>query len=226
MAPYAAATKSTSHLADELTKAGHQVSSVTVGRLLKAAGYSLQGNAKTVEGRQHPDRDAQFRYITTQVGAFQSTGDPVISVDAKKKELVGNFANNGAEWMPAGAPERVNVHDFADQELGKATPYGIYDVTANTGWVNVGTDADTGAFAVESIRRWWHTVGHAAYPGATRLLITADSGGCPTAAGCGSGRPNWPPWPPRAGWRSRWCTFLPAPPSGTGSSTASSATSR
>ncbi len=134
----------------------------------------MQGNTKTVEGRQHPDRDAQFRYITTQVGAFQSTGDPVISVDAKKKELVGDFANNGAEWMPAGAPERVNVHDFADQELGKATPYGIYDVTANTGWVNVGTDADTGAFAVESIRRWWHTVGHAAYPGATRLLITAD----------------------------------------------------
>ena len=170
-------TKSTSHLADELTTAGHQVSSVTVGRLLKAAGYSLQGNAKTVEGSQHPDRDAQFRYINTQVSAFQGTGDPVISVDAKKKELVGNFANNGAEWMPAGAPERVNVHDFADQDLGKATPYGIYDVTANTGWVNVGTDADTGAFAVESIRRWWHTVGHAAYPDATRLLITADSGG-------------------------------------------------
>jgi hypothetical protein len=170
-------TKSTAHLADELTRAGHQVSSVTVGRLLKGAGYSLQGNAKTVEGRQHPDRDAQFRYITTQVGAFQGAGDPVISVDAKKKELVGSFANNGAEWMPAGAPERVSVHDFADKDLGKATPYGIYDVTANTGWVNVGTDADTGAFAVESIRRWWHTVGHAAYPGATRLLITADSGG-------------------------------------------------
>ena len=113
----------------------------------------------------------------TYTDNLTSSGDPVISVDAKKKELVGNFANNGAEWMPAGAPERVNVHDFADQELGKATPYGIYDVTANTGWVNVGTDADTGAFAVESIRRWWHTVGHAAYPGATRLLITADSGG-------------------------------------------------
>ena len=170
-------TKSTSHLAESLTKAGHQVSPVTVGRLLKAAGYSLQGNVKTVEGRQHPDRDAQFRYITTQVSAFQGSGDPVISVDAKKKELVGNFANNGAEWMPAGAPERVNVHDFADPDLGKATPYGIYDVTANTGWVNVGTDADTGAFAVESIRRWWHTVGRAAYPDSTRLLITADSGG-------------------------------------------------
>jgi hypothetical protein len=170
-------TKSTSHLADELTTAGHEVSSVTVGRLLKQAGYSLQGNAKTVEGKQHPDRDAQFRYINTQVSAFQASGDPVISVDAKKKELVGNFANKGAEWMIAGAPERVNVHDFADKDLGKATPYGIYDVTANTGWVNVGTDADTGAFAVESIRRWWHSVGRAAYPVATRLLITADSGG-------------------------------------------------
>ena len=170
-------TKSTAHLAEELTTAGHEVSSVTVGRLLKRAGYSLQGNAKTVEGRQHPDRDAQFSYINTQVAAFQASGDPVISVDAKKKELVGNFANTGAEWMPAGAPERVNVHDFADPVLGKATPYGVYDVTANTGWVNVGTDADTGAFAVESIRRWWQTVGRQAYPQAHRLLITADSGG-------------------------------------------------
>ena len=170
-------TKSTSRLAEELTAAGYRVGALTVGRLLKRAGYSLQGNAKTVEGRQHPDRDAQFRYITTQVAAFQASGDPVISVDAKKKELVGNFANTGVEWMPAGAPERVNVHDFADKDLGKATPYGIYDVTANAGWVNVGTDADTGAFAVESIRRWWQTVGQQAYPRATRLLITADSGG-------------------------------------------------
>jgi Rhodopirellula transposase DDE domain len=170
-------TKSTSRLAEELGKAGHEVSADTVGRLLKVAGYSLQGNAKTVEGKQHPDRDAQFRYINEQVAAFQATGDPVISVDAKKKELVGNFANKGAEWMPAGAPDRVNVHDFADPELGKATPYGIYDLTANTGWVNVGTDADTGAFAVESIRRWWQAVGQQAYPRATRLLITADSGG-------------------------------------------------
>jgi len=170
-------TKSTSHLAEELGRAGHEVSADTVGRVLKRAGYSLQGNAKTVEGKQHPDRDAQFGYINTQVSAFQASGDPAISVDAKKKELVGNFANKGVEWMPAGAPERVNVHDFADKDLGKATPYGIYDVTANTGWVNVGTDADTGAFAVESIRRWWHTVGQAAYPNATRLLITADSGG-------------------------------------------------
>ena len=170
-------TKSTSHLADELAKAGRPVSDRTVARLLKRAGYSLQGNAKTVEGKQHPDRDAQFRYLNAQVTKFQVEGDPVISVDTKKKELVGNYANGGAEWEPAGDPRRVNVHDFPDKELGKAVPYGIYDVTANTGWVNVGTDADTGAFAVESIRRWWNTVGEAAYPTSRRLLTTADSGG-------------------------------------------------
>ena len=170
-------TKSTSHLAGELAARGYAVTAVTVARLLKQAGYSLQGNAKTVEGKQHPDRDAQFRYINAQVPAFQSAGDPVISVDTKKKELVGNFANSGAEWEPAGTPRKVNVHDFADKDLGKAVPYGVYDVTANTGWVNVGTGADTGQFAVESIRRWWNTVGEPAYPDARRLLITADSGG-------------------------------------------------
>jgi transposase len=170
-------TKSTSHLAGELVRAGHQVSDRSVARLLKRAGYSLQSNAKTVEGRQHPDRDAQFRYLNAQVVAFQGSGDPVISVDTKKKALIGNFAGAGVEWEPAGHPRRVNVHDFADPKLGKAVPYGVYDVTANTGWVNVGTDADTGAFAVESIRRWWNTVGRAAYPHASRLLITADSGG-------------------------------------------------
>jgi Rhodopirellula transposase DDE domain len=170
-------TKSTSHLAGELAARGYAVTAVTVARLLKQAGYSLQGNAKTVEGKQHPDRDAQFRYINAQVAAFQSAGDPVISVDTKKKELVGNFASGGAEWEPAGTPRKVNVHDFADKDLGKAVPYGVYDVTANTGWVNVGTGADTGQFAVESIRRWWNTVGEPAYPDARRLLITADSGG-------------------------------------------------
>ena len=169
--------KSTSHLAGELAARGYAVTAVTVARLLKQAGYSLQGNAKTVEGKQHPDRDAQFRYINAQVPAFQSAGDPVISVDTKKKELVGNFASGGAEWEPAGTPRKVNVHDFADKDLGKAVPYGVYDVTANTGWVNVGTGADTGQFAVESIRRWWNTVGEPAYPDARRLLITADSGG-------------------------------------------------
>jgi hypothetical protein len=156
---------------------GYPVTDRTVARLLKQSGYSLQGNAKTIEGKQHPDRDAQFRHIAAQVAAFQAQGDPVISVDTKKKELVGNFANGGAEWEPAGQPRRVNVHDFADKELGKAVPYGVYDLTANTGWVNVGADADTGQFAVESIRRWWNTVGESAYPNARRLLITADSGG-------------------------------------------------
>ena len=170
-------TKSTARLAEELTTRGHPVAARTVARLLTQAGYSLQSNAKTIEGKQHPDRDAQFRYITAQVVAAQAAGDPVISVDTKKKLLVGNYANGGAEWEPTGAPRRTNVHDFADKELGKAVPYGVYDVTANTGWVNVGTDADTGQFAVESIRRWWHAVGQTNYPAARRVLITADSGG-------------------------------------------------
>jgi hypothetical protein len=177
MSPLRWTTKSTVALARELTGAGHPVQARTVAKLLVEAGYSLQANAKTVEGRQHPDRDAQFRYITGCVLGFQDTGDPVISVDTKKKELVGNYANGGAEWAPAGAPVRVNVHDFADKILGKAVPYGVYDLTTNTGWVNVGTDADTAAFAVASIRSWWTTLGRATYPQATRLLITADSGG-------------------------------------------------
>ena len=169
-------TKSTERLADQLTTAGHAVSPDTVGRLLKEDGYSLQGNAKTVEGKQHPDRDGQFRFINELVRLFQAASEPVISVDTKKKELVGNFSNGGKEWHPRGEPERVQVHDFKG-ELGRAVPYGVYDMTANAGWVNVGTDADTGAFAVESIRRWWHKIGKAAYPHATRLLITADAGG-------------------------------------------------
>ena len=177
MSPLRWTTKSTAHLAGELTGQGHAVTARTVASLLAGAGYSLQGNAKTVEGKQHPDRDAQFRYINAQVTAFQDDGSPVISVDAKKKENVGNFKNGGAEWAPAGQPERVSVHDFADEELGKAVPYGICDLTANTGWVNVGTDHDTGAFAVASIRSWWNGPGQAAYPHARRLLITADSGG-------------------------------------------------
>ena len=155
MSPLRWTTKSTAHLAGELTRQGHAVTARTVASLLAGAGYSLQGNAKTIEGKQHPDRDAQFRYINEAVTAFQDEGSPVISVDAKKKENVGNFRNGGAEWAPAGQPERVSVHDFPDEELGKVTPYGIYDLTANTGWVNVGTDHDTGAFAVASIRSWW-----------------------------------------------------------------------
>ena len=146
-------------------------------RLLKEAGYSLQANAKTSEGRQHPDRDAQFGYLNEQVKDHQGSGCPVISVDAKKKETVGDYKNGGREWEPAGQPTEVRVYDFIDKELGKVTPYGVYDIAANTGWVGVGTDHDTAAFAVATIARWWQAVGTAAYPGADRLLITADGGG-------------------------------------------------
>lgn len=170
-------TKSTAKLAAELSARGHRVSARTVAKLLKQAGYSLQANSKTIEGGQHPDRDAQFGYLNTHVQRFQADGDPVISVDTKKKELVGNYKAAGREWEPAGSPRAVKVHDFADKQLGKVAPYGVYDIAANTGWVNVGTDADTGQFAVESIRRWWTTMGAIRYPGSGKLLITADSGG-------------------------------------------------
>jgi Rhodopirellula transposase DDE domain len=170
-------TKSTAKLAGELAVTGHQASATTVAKLLKANGYSLQANAKTVEGNQHLDRDAQFGYLNDQAAEFTAAGDPVISVDTKKKELIGNFSIGGREWEPAGEPTKTSVHDFIDKTLGKVAPYGVYDIAANTGWVNVGTDADTGAFAVESIRRWWNTMGSNTYPGARRLMITADSGG-------------------------------------------------
>jgi len=171
-------TRSTRNLAGELRGQGYRVSHHSVARLLKdELGYSLQGNAKTIEGKQHPDRDGQFRYISGQVTAHLAAGEPVISVDAKKKELVGAYANKGRTWRPKGQPERVNTHDFPDKELGKAIPYGVYDIGANTGWMAVGQDGDTAAFAVETIRRWWHTVGTQAYPEAARLLITADAGG-------------------------------------------------
>jgi Rhodopirellula transposase DDE domain len=169
--------KSTRALAAELAAQGHRVSADTVGDLLRGEGFSLQGNAKTIEGAQHPDRDAQFRYIGEQARGHQEAGDPVISVDTKKKELAGDFANGGREYRPQGSPVPVRTHDFMDLELGKAIPYGVYDVAANAGWVNVGTDHDTAAFAVESIRRWWAAMGRAAYPGARRLLVTADAGG-------------------------------------------------
>ena len=177
MSPLRWTTKSTRKLAAELTAQGHEVSADTVGDLLRAEGFSLQGNAKAVEGKQHPDRDAQFRYISGQVREYQAAGDPVVSVDAKKKELVGEFKNGGREWRPKGEPARVSTHDFPDRELGKAIPYGVYDLAANAGWVNVGTDHDTAAFAVESIRRWWKATGSSDYPLARRLLITADAGG-------------------------------------------------
>jgi len=170
-------TKSTAKLAGELAAQGHRVSPRTVAKLLRQSGYSLQANSKTVEGKQHADRDAQFGYLNEQATQFQASGDPVISVDTKKKELVGNFAAAGREWQRAGEPTEVSVHDFPDPALGKVAPYGVYDITANTGWVNVGTDADTGQFAVESIRRWWTTLGATSYPASSRLLITADSGG-------------------------------------------------
>jgi len=157
---------------------GHAVSYPVVADLLHEAGYSLQGNRKDKEGRsQHPDRNAQFEYINRRVKAQQRRRQPVISVDTKKKELVGDFKNAGREWRPEGFPERVRVHDFKIPELGKAIPYGIYDLTQNTGWVSVGVDHDTAAFAVRSIGRWWQVMGRRAHPAATSLLITADAGG-------------------------------------------------
>ena len=170
-------TKSLRELTTALQNKGFRLTDKVVWRLLKQAGYSLQANVKTAEGRQHPDRDGQFRYINDAVRDHQGDGQPVISVDAKKKELIGPYKNAGREWMPAGQPEQVNVYDFIDPEAGKVTPYGVYDVTANTGWVGVGTDHDTAAFAVATIGHWWDQVGRAGYPDATRLLITADGGG-------------------------------------------------
>jgi len=169
--------KSLRRLARELQRQGHQVSHTLVGELLDGMGFSLQGNRKTQEGDSHPDRDAQFQYINAAASAALAEHEPVISVDTKKKELVGNFKNGGREYRPAGDPEKVRVHDFLIKELGRAVPYGVYDLAANAGWVNLGIDHDTAAFAVHSIRRWWRDMGRARYPDATRLLITADGGG-------------------------------------------------
>jgi hypothetical protein len=170
-------SKSTRTLAKELNRLGHEVSYRTVARLLLDLGFSLQANRKTREGKQHPDRDAQFQYINRQVRRFQRKGQPVVSVDAKKRELVGDFKNGGREWQPKGQPETVRTHDFRDKQLGVAIPYGVYDLTQNDGWVSVGIDHDTAQFAVESIRRWWQHMGSLAYPEASELLITADAGG-------------------------------------------------
>jgi hypothetical protein len=169
--------KSTTQLARELARQGHPVSPRTVGRLLKASGYSLQGNRKTKEGAGHPDRNAQFEHINSTVLSFQKRGQPVISVDTNKKELVGNFKNGGREWQPRGEPEEVLVHDFMDKQLGKAIPYGVYDITDNQGWVSVGIDHDTARFAAEAIRRWWKKMGSRRHRDARELLIMADGGG-------------------------------------------------
>jgi Rhodopirellula transposase DDE domain len=177
MSPLRWTCKSTTRLAEELAHLGHQVSQRTVCNLLAQLNYSLQSVRKTREGAQHPDRDAQFQYIAQMVASYQRQRQPVISVDTKKKELIGDFKNAGREWQPAGQPEKVRVHDFIDDELGKVAPYGVYDLTANVGWVSVGIDHDTAEFAVQSIRRWWIEMGRPLYRKAKRLLITADCGG-------------------------------------------------
>ena len=170
--------KSLRTISDELRLQGYSVSYPKVGDLLQhELGYSLQGNRKTLEGTAHPDRNAQFEFINREAAACMAGDNPVISVDTKKKELIGAYKNNGANWRPQGEPESVKVHDFIDKELGRANPYGVYDVASNTGWVSVGTDHDTASFAVETIRRWWHTMGKPRYPKASKLMITADGGG-------------------------------------------------
>src|SRR5437588_7175830 len=169
--------KSAVQLAATLQAQGHPVSERTVNRLLHDLGYSLQANRKTLEGSAHPDRDAQFQYINRRAKAFQKQGQPVVSVDTKKKELVGQFRNGGREWYPQGQPEEVESHDFPSKTLGKVIPYGVYDEATNTGWVSVGVDHDTAEFAVETVRRWWRHMGNKVYPKAKRILITADGGG-------------------------------------------------
>jgi hypothetical protein len=169
--------KSTAQLAKALTEQGHAVSPRTVASLLKELDYSLQGTRKTLEGTDHPDRNAQFEHINAQAEAFQQRGQPVISVDTKKKELIGPYQQQGQEWQPKGQPEPVNTHDFPDPQVGKGIPYGVFDVGRNAGWVSVGVDHDTARFAVETIRRWWLHMGREAYPEATQLLLTADGGG-------------------------------------------------
>ena len=169
--------KSVRRLAEELKRMGHQTSHRMVAEMLHEMGYSLQANSKTLEGVSHPDRDAQFEHINRQAEEHFATADPVISVDTKKKELVGDFKNGGRELRPQGQPEKVRVHDFVIPELGRAIPYGVYDLATNSGWVSVGIDHDTSSFAVEAVRRWWSSMGRERYPQAQRLLITADGGG-------------------------------------------------
>lgn len=177
MRPLRWTCKSVRRLAEELSQQGHSISPAKIAELLAELGYSLQSHRKRDEGKSHADRDGQFHHINEQVMMFQKDGQPVISVDTKKKELVGNYKNGGREWRPQGQPEEVKVYDFIDKELGKAIPYGVYDINRNEAWVSIGCDHDTSEFAVESIRRWWRKMGSECYPAATRLLITADGGG-------------------------------------------------
>ncbi len=177
MSPLRWSRKSTMNLAEALTRQGHSVGAWTVGSMLREAGYSLQGNRKTKEGSSHPGRNAQFEYINASVERFQQRGQPVISVDTKKKELVGPFKNGGREWQPKGEPEEVVIHDFVDEQLGKVIPYGVFDLSLNEGWVSVGIDHDTAQFAVQAIGRWWQKMGSKRYPRARELLVSADGGG-------------------------------------------------
>jgi transposase len=180
MSPLRWTLKSTRQLADALVEMGHQISYRSVGPLLHAMGYSLQATAKTVEGAQHPDRNAQFEHINAEAKRFLAAGEPVISIDCKKKELVGSdpgYKNAGRQWRPSGTPRTAGVHDFPDPDVPKAIPYGVYDIGADDGWVSVGSDHDTASFAVNAIRRWWNEMGAARYPAAKRLMITADAGG-------------------------------------------------
>ncbi|MGH7746969.1 MAG: ISAzo13 family transposase [Candidatus Dormibacteria bacterium] len=177
MSPLRWTCKSLRHLAQALRHKGHPITAGTVARLLREQKYSLQANRKVREGGSHPDRNAQFEHISAQCQQFQQRGQPAVSVDAKKKELVGNFKNGGQEWRPGGCPEEVNVHDFPDKEQGKVTPYGVLDIATNEGWVSVGTDHDTAAFAVQTLRTWWEQMGCQAYPDAEEVLVAADGGG-------------------------------------------------
>lgn len=177
MSPLRWTTKSLSNLVDTLKQKGHTIKKSALARVLASQGFSLKANKKNIEGVSHIDRDAQFRHIATTVQAFEAKQDPVISIDCKKKELIGNFKNNGREWQPKGSSVEVSVYDFKSLADGKAVPYGVYDIIQNAGFVNVGCNHDTAAFAVESIRRWWQSVGHRLYPSTTRLLVTADGGG-------------------------------------------------
>lgn len=220
MTPLRWTSKSLRGLAEQLRTQGHGVSATLVGRLLHEAGYSLQANSKTLEGAQHPDRDAQFRHIHDTVATALAAGMPVVSVDCKKKELVGRYKNNGKDYRPAGDPEKVEVHDFIG-EAGKAIPYGVSDLGTNTGWVSVGTDHETAAFAVNTLRTWWNTRGRHAYPDAA-TCGSPPTAVAPTATDGAPGRPNWPRWPLKPAWPSASATSLRAPASGTRSNIACS----